>query len=84
MAWAFFAGLPLFYLLQTSCCILSQASEALFLSTLISPAGEAFSCVKEHFLFHSSLPGVQILSQFPFSFFSPTLLFGDLSCILVL
>ena len=84
MAWAFFAGLPLFYLLQTSCSVLSQASEAVFLSTLTSPADEAFSCVKEHFLFHSSLPGVQILSQFPFSLFSPTLLCGDLSCILVL
>ena len=74
--------------LCSTCCrplaAFSPKPLKLSLSTLISPAGEAFSRVKEHFLFHSSLPGVQILSQFPFSFFSPTLLCGDLSCILVL
>ena len=45
-----------------------------------SRLAKEFPRVRETFLFHSSLPRVQVLSQFPFFPFSPTWLCGDLSC----
>ena len=63
------AGLALLCLPQTGCCTLLPASEAPFLSWLISLPVKGLPRVQEHFLFHSSLPGVQILSWFPFLFF---------------
>lgn len=64
-----YVGLPLFCLLQTSCCTHLWAFEAPFLSWLKSSAVKGLPRVKEPFLFHSLLPGVQDPSRFPFFFF---------------
>ena len=57
------------------------ASEALFLSWLIFHSVKLVQMVRDSFLFHNSLPRVQILSQFLFYFFlHPTQLCGGLSC----
>ena len=57
------------------------ASEALFLSWLIFHSVKFVQMVRDSFLFHNSLPRVQILSQFLFYFFlHPTQLCGGFSC----
>ena len=66
------SGLSLFCLLQTISCVLLQASEAPFLSCIISSLEKGLPRVREPFLFHSSLPGVQVSSQFFFSFVLPS------------
>ena len=58
-------------LLQTGCCTLLWASEAPSLSQLISLLVKALLRVRKRFLFHSSLPGVQVLSLFLLFFFQP-------------
>lgn len=56
----------LFCLQQTSCCACLQASEAPFLSWLISLQVKGLPRLREPFLFHSSVPRAQVLSQFIF------------------
>ena len=64
------AGLFPFCLSQTGCCTLLWASEALFLSWLISLLVRGLPSVKEPFLFHRSHLGVQVASCFLFFLFS--------------
>ena len=65
---------------QTSCCIFLWASEAPFLSLLLTPLVEgAFQSVR-NWHFSSSLSGVQVLSCFLLLFFfHPMWLCGDFS-----
>ena len=66
------AILSLFCRLQTSCCTFLWAIDAPFLSWLISLPVQQLPSVRALFLFHSSLPGVQIPSRFLFfSFILP-------------
>ena len=60
------AVLPLLWLQQTSRCTLLQGSEAPPPSQLITPPVRGLPRVQEPFLFHSSLPGAQVPSQFFF------------------
>lgn len=61
------ASCTLFCLLQTSCCTLLLGSKAPLWSRLISPVRELLRVWKP-FLLHSSLSGMQVLTQF----FSPS------------
>ena len=72
------AALPLFCLLQACWGSLLWASKPPYLSQLISWLVKGVPRVREHFLFHSFLPGLQFLSWF-LVFFLPTWLCGDLS-----
>ena len=60
------AGFSLFCLPQTSCSAFLQASEAPFLSQLITAPEKGLPRVREPFLFHSFLPVSQVLSHFLF------------------
>ena len=57
-----------------------QALLALFLSWWTSQPAKGVPRAREPFLFHSSVPGAPVPSQFLFCLFHPTQLHGDLSC----
>ena len=72
VVWTICAGLCLFCLQQTGWCPLLQVFEAPFLSQPISPPVRGLPRVQEHFLFQSSLPGLQVPFCFLFFFFHST------------
>ena len=79
LARTFCAGLSLFCMPRAGYCTLLRASETPFPSRLISLPVKKFPRVSEHFLFHNSLPGAQVLSRFLFFFFfHPAQLLSDL------
>ena len=78
------AGLSLFCLPQTGFCTLLWASEAPFLSWLISLLARGLLRVQEPFLFFSSLPGLQSCPSSSIFFFFPFILPGYEEIVLVL
>lgn len=73
------ASLSLFCLPQVSCYIVIRASEAPYMSCLISQRMKGVPRMREPFLLHSSFPGVQVPARFLF-FFYPIWLCGNFSC----